>query len=111
METEGRYHEVWPLGRSRVEEGAFDQEDEMVADVLISSDTHLTEPHDLFTSRLPKRLRDRAARIDYIVDEVEGELMQVTTFGKDISRAHYVIPPQYVFSRPHAVDWDAADHD
>jgi predicted TIM-barrel fold metal-dependent hydrolase len=80
-----------------------------MADVLISSDTHLAEPHDLFTSRLPRGLRDRAARIEHVVDDVEGDLIRVTTFGKNHERARYLLPSQYIFNQPGPVSWDASD--
>ena len=35
----------------------------VVADWVIDADTHITEPPDLFSSRLPARLRDRAPRV------------------------------------------------
>lgn len=34
-------------------------------DLLISADSHITEPADLWTTRLPKHLRDRGLYIDY----------------------------------------------
>ncbi|MCE2391717.1 MAG: amidohydrolase family protein [Proteobacteria bacterium] len=34
-----------------------------MADWVIDADTHITEPPDLFSSRLPARLRDRAPRV------------------------------------------------
>jgi predicted TIM-barrel fold metal-dependent hydrolase len=80
-----------------------------MAEVLISSDTHIAEPHDLFTSRLPSGLRDRAARIEHVVDDVEGDLIQVTTFGKNHKRARYLLPSQYIFNEPGPVSWDASD--
>ena len=35
----------------------------VVADWVIDADTHITEPPDLFSARLPARLRDRAPRV------------------------------------------------
>jgi len=36
-----------------------------VRDLLISADSHVWEPADLWTTRLPKQLRDRALRYEY----------------------------------------------
>jgi predicted TIM-barrel fold metal-dependent hydrolase len=80
-----------------------------MTEVLVSSDTHIAEADDLFTSRLPKGLRDRAARMEHVVDEVEGDLIRVTTFGKNHNRARYLLPSQYIFNEPGPVSWDATD--
>jgi hypothetical protein len=39
-----------------------------MSDVLISADTHLLEPPDLWSSRLPRGMRDRAVRLEYTGD-------------------------------------------
>jgi predicted TIM-barrel fold metal-dependent hydrolase len=48
---------------------------------LISADTHLCEPPDLWTTRLPRGMRDRAARLAWT-----GEYMHYVSAG-----GHYVI--------------------
>jgi hypothetical protein len=76
-----------------------------VGEICVSSDIHLAQPFDLFTSRLPTRLRDRAARIEHLKD---GD---VTTFGKNHSRARYMLPSSYVYNRPGPTSWLGSDKD
>ena len=39
-----------------------------MSDVLITADTHLMEPRDLSSTRLPKAMRDQAVRLEYTGD-------------------------------------------
>ena len=39
-----------------------------MSDVLITADTHLMEPRDLWSTRLPKAMRDQAVRLEYTGD-------------------------------------------
>jgi predicted TIM-barrel fold metal-dependent hydrolase len=52
---------------------------------VISADTHLLEPADLWTTRLPKGLRDRAAR-SYVS---QGHIFFVTPAGNEFAFTQY----------------------
>ena len=54
-----------------------------MSDVLISADCHLMEPPDLWTTRLPKAMRDRAVRL-----ESTGDYMH---FFRDGGREHITL--------------------
>jgi uncharacterized protein len=86
---------------------------------IVSADSHLVEPPDLFTSRLPSRLRDRAPRTEWgrLLAGFEGEFWVVpesstaeprpvtTYFGagrdmvavKDANRDGFAAAPDFVF--------------
>jgi predicted TIM-barrel fold metal-dependent hydrolase len=75
----------------------------MLEKLVISADSHVNEPPDLWTSRLPVALRDRAPRIDHF-DEgdawvIEGALDPIN-FGSNCSAG---LPPE---ERRAWITWD-----